>query len=458
MSIVDSKINIKIYSDIEDKSSIISAVKQLELKGIDVNIHLPKKVEVTSNEILIIQLQDLNSRYLNKILELKNSIQNKIIFIAKGDAVLVSSLAKLGFQDIFVLPYELYRFISHLFEIINNKSYLTQRPVEAVDGLSLRSIIGESGEFRKIINLARKVSEKSDVNIIILGETGTGKGLLAKAIHNNSPHRDNPFVDIICTAIPETLLESELFGYEPGAFTNAKARKFGLFELAEQGSIFLDEIGDLTINIQSKLLRTIEKKVIRRLGGILDIPINARIISATNKNLEVLIENNLFRRDLYHRLNVVSLELPPLRHRREDIPVLANYYIEEYNRQFGKNIKKIEKDLKDFMMNYPWPGNIRELKNSIERGVLLSEDSTLRLKYFSNLLGNIKKDSSISTVESLPFFVRLDLNYSNTDLRKIDKLYASEILKKMNGNKSQTAKLLGISRPKLDMLLKSAEA
>jgi two-component system response regulator AtoC len=455
---LDSKINIKIFSDVEDKSSIISAVKQLELKGIDVNINLPKKVEVTANEILIIQLKDLNSKYLNKILELKNSIKNKVIFIAKEDAVLVSSLAKLGFQDIFVLPYELYRFISHLFEIINNKSYLTQRPAESVDGLSLRSIIGESSEFRKIINLARKVSEKSDVNIIILGETGTGKGLLAKAIHNNSPHRDNPFVDIICTAIPETLLESELFGYEPGAFTNAKTRKFGLFELAEHGTIFLDEIGDLTINIQSKLLRTIEKKVIRRLGGILDIPINARIISATNKNLEILIENNLFRRDLYHRLNVVSLELPPLRYRKEDIIVLADHYINEYNRQFGKSIKRIDKELKDFMLNYPWPGNIRELKNSIERAVLLSEDSTLRLKYFSNLFANINQDSRISTAESLPFFVRMDLNYSKTDLRMMDKLYAGEILKKMNGNKSQTAKLLGISRPKLDILLKSQEA
>jgi two-component system, NtrC family, response regulator AtoC len=455
LNLQDSKIDIKIFSDIEDKSSIISAVKQLELKGIEVNLQLPRKVEVSANEILIIQLQDLNSKYLNKILELKNSIQNKIIFIAKGDAVLISSLAKLGFQEIFVLPYELYRFISHLYEVINNRSYLTQRPSEALDGLSLRSIIGESSEFRKIINLARKVSEKSDVNIIILGETGTGKGVLAKAIHNNSPHRDNPFVDIICTAIPETLLESELFGYEPGAFTNAKTRKFGLFELAEHGSIFLDEIGDLTINIQSKLLRTIEKKVIRRLGGILDIPIHSRIISATNKNLEVLIENNLFRRDLYHRLNVVSLELPPLRYRKEDIPVLMNYFIEEYNRQFGKNIKKIEKDLKDFMMKYPWPGNIRELKNSVERGVLLSEDNILRLKHFSNLFANIRKDSSISSTEELPFFIRLDLNYSNTDLRKIDRLYAGEILKKMNGNKSQTAKLLGISRPKLDVLLKS---
>jgi two-component system, NtrC family, response regulator AtoC len=453
----DKIVSIKIYSDIEDRSSVISAVKQLELKGVEISLSMPRKVEVSENEILILQIEDINSKYFNKILDIKSSIRNKIIFIAKNDAVLVSSLAKLGFQDVFVLPYELYRLTSYLFEVINNRSYITQRVAQSVDGLSLRSIIGESYEFRKIINLARKVSEKSDVNIIILGETGTGKGLLAKAIHNNSPNRDNPFVDIICTAIPEALLESELFGYEPGAFTNAKTRKFGLFELAEKGSIFLDEIGDLSMNIQSKLLRTIEKKLIRRLGGILDIPINARIISATNKNLEVLIENNLFRRDLYHRLNVVSLELPPLRHRKEDIPGLAEYFIAEYNRQFDKKIKKMEKDLRDFLVNYPWPGNVRELKNSIERGVLLSEDSTLRLKHFSNLFTNIHQKSSAKVDELLPFIIRMDLNYSNTDLRKSGAIYANEILKKLHGNKSQTAKLLGISRPKLDMLLKTSD-
>jgi two-component system response regulator AtoC len=251
-------------------------------------------------------------------------------------------------------------------------------------------------------------------------------------------------------------MESELFGYEPGAFTNAKTRKYGLFELAENGTLFLDEMGDLGFNIQSKLLRTIEKKLVRRLGGVVDIPINARIISATNKNLETMIEAGQFRRDLYHRLNVVSLTIPPLRERGDDVIHLANKFIREFNQQFNKNIKRMEKQLKEFLVQYPWPGNIRELRNSIERAVLLGEDNTLRLSQFSNLMQNIdviaeeKKQEKVN----LPNFVSFEVNYTKTELRELEKIYAKNILDKTKGNKSKTANLLGISRPKLDLLLK----
>jgi two-component system response regulator AtoC len=259
-------------------------------------------------------------------------------------------------------------------------------------------------------------------------------------------------VDIICTSIPEALLESELFGYEPGAFTSAKNQKQGLFELADKGTLFLDEIGDLSITIQSKLLRTIEKKIIRRLGGVKDIPISARIISATNKDLKIQLENNLFRRDLFHRLNTVTIELPALRDRGDDVLILADHFIAHFNKIFNKNITKMAPELKDFILKYSWPGNVRELRNSFERAILLNEENVLRLNHFSHLYSQSpqrKQDEDIS-----PQFVKLKFEYEKVDLKQIDKLYAIEILQKMNGNKSKTAKQLGISRPKLDILLK----
>ncbi len=454
----NEEITIKIFSDIKDISSINSSVSQLELKDSNIISICPKFFEVKPNEIIIIQIDGIGSKYLDKVLEEKDNLKNKIIFVTQNDsALLISSLVKLGFADIFVFPYELYKFIAYLNEIITNRSYMTQESAGFLsnDFENFETLIGNSPEFLKIIELAKKVAQKSNVNIMILGETGTGKGHIAKAIHKFGENSLSPFVDIVCTAIPESLLESELFGYEPGAFTNAQNRKLGLFEIAGNGTLFLDEIGDLSLNIQTKLLRTIEKKVIRRLGGVDDIQINSRVISATNKNLVELIENNFFRRDLYHRLNVVSLELPPLRNRPEDIFLLADHFISEFNLQFNKNIKVIERSAREFISHYPWPGNIRELRNAIERAVLLGEGSTIKLKDFSNLLfvDLIKSGVPKEEINLLPQFIRLDLNYMNTGLRKITIIYAKEVLSKTNGNKSQAAKILGISRPRLDALL-----
>jgi len=321
----------------------------------------------------------------------------------------------------------------------------------------IKSILGESEKLMRAVDLATKVSEKSNSNVLILGETGTGKGLFARAIHNNGPANQFPFIDIICTAIPENLLESELFGYEAGAFTSARTRKVGLFELADRGTLFLDEIGDLSNNLQTKLLRAIEKKVIKRLGGVVDIPINARIISATNRKLENMVERNLFRRDLYHRLNVVSIEIPPLRDREDDVVLLANHFIEEFNKQFNKSVKKLDKDVQHLLMGYSWPGNVRELRNIIERAVLLSEDKKLQMKDFLSLINNspVLAQENLNSQQTPSNVIRLDINYGVTNLRKLDKQYAREVLLKLGGNKTQTAKLLGISRPKLDILLKN---
>ncbi|MCH7964700.1 MAG: sigma-54-dependent Fis family transcriptional regulator [Bacteroidetes bacterium] len=453
-------VNIKVFSDSNDVVSITSALKQLSLKGIPINFTFPETFIPEDNDIIVLHLESKESLKLKDVIAVRNKINNKILIIIRNaDALFVTSLLKFGFYNIFVFPYEVLKFTSLLAEIISNKTYITEGNRLGTFGVNrqgINSIIGESESLLRVLNLANKVSEKSNANVLILGETGTGKGLFARAIHNNGKTRAFPFIDIVCTAIPENLLESELFGYEAGAFTDARTRKIGLFELADKGTLFLDEIGDLNINIQTKLLRAIEKKVIKRLGGVADIPINARIISATNRDLDSMVEDNLFRRDLFHRLNVVSIEVPQLREREDDIVILANHFIKEFNIQFEKSVKKIDKDLQHFLKGYSWPGNVRELRNAIERAVLLSDSGKISIDDFSNLIRTTQIEFQDNiTSEKIPNnIVRMDINYGTTGLRKLEKHYAREVLKRLNGNKTQAARLLGISRPKLDTLLK----
>ncbi|MBE0570600.1 MAG: sigma-54-dependent Fis family transcriptional regulator [Ignavibacteriaceae bacterium] len=457
----DGNINIKVFSDSTDFIPVTSALKQLEIKGFPLNVTFPNEFEITSNDIVILKIDTLDSEHYKTALKNKQEITNRFIIVIRNtDALLVTTLLKQGFLDIFVFPYEVLKFTSFLSEIISNKNYITEANRIGMFGMNrqgIKSILGESEKLMRAVDLATKVSEKSNSNVLILGETGTGKGLFARAIHNNGPANQFPFIDIICTAIPENLLESELFGYEAGAFTSARTRKVGLFELADRGTLFLDEIGDLSNNLQTKLLRAIEKKVIKRLGGVVDIPINARIISATNRDLENMVERNLFRRDLYHRLNVVSIEIPPLRDREDDVVLLANHFIEEFNKQFNKSVKKLDKDVQHLLMGYSWPGNVRELRNIIERAVLLSEDKKLQMKDFLSLINNspVLAQENLNSQQTPSNVIRLDINYGVTNLRKLDKQYARQVLLKLGGNKTQTAKLLGISRPKLDILLKN---
>ena len=447
-------IDISVYTS-EDPSSIVSALDHINLENYSIKYKLPDSFKVKQDEIIIIQNENIDAGIYKILIEKRDEIKNKIIFILKEkDALLASTIIKWGYSDIFVFPYEYFKMIAYLKEIILNNSFLTRKNFfpETIEDTNFDAILGNSPEILKILELSKKIADKKDINVLILGETGTGKGLLAKAIHKYAFGEASPFVDIICTSIPEALLESELFGYEPGAFTNAKNQKQGLFELADQGTLFLDEIGDLSITIQSKLLRTIEKKIIRRLGGVKDIPISARIISATNKDLRMQLENNLFRRDLFHRLNTVTLELPSLKDRGDDVLILADHFIAYFNKIFNRNITKMTPELKDFILKYSWPGNVRELRNSFERAILLNEEDVLRLNHFSHLYNYTPQRKTDEDIP--PQYVKLKFEYENVDLKQIDKLYAIEILKKMNGNKSKTAKQLGISRPKLDILLK----
>lgn len=272
---------------------------------------------------------------------------------------------------------------------------------------SFESIIGSNSTLKECLIIADKASRSSS-NVLIRGESGTGKELIAKAIHNSSDRKDKPFVRVNCAAIPENLLESELFGYEKGAFTGAVKNKPGKFAMAHEGSIFLDEIGDLSPSMQVKLLRVIQEKEFESIGGIKTKKVDVRIIAATNKNLEEMMKNGEFREDLYYRLNVISVYLPPLRDRKEDINLLLAHFLEKVNSKLGKNISSVSPDILPYLQSYHWPGNIRELENVIERAINICDGDTITLKdlpfYINNPLNennslvNIE-DSEIKTME-----------------------------------------------------------
>src|SRR5579864_8800505 len=240
-----------------------------------------------------------------------------------------------------------------------------------------RAIIAESAPMREVLNFVRRVAASEATTILLEGENGTGKDLVAKTLHYQSLRQAEPFIAINCAAIPETLLESELFGYEKGAFTDARAQKRGIFELADKGTLFLDEIGEIPLMLQAKLLRVLEEQSFKRLGGLRDIQLDLRVIAATNKNLREAVKEGAFRQDLYFRLNVIQIVIPPLRERPDDILPLAKFFIEHYNRKFKRSIEGVSDDAARLLLDHDWPGNVRELRNAIERAMILEETALI---------------------------------------------------------------------------------
>jgi len=302
------------------------------------------------------------------------------------------------------------------------------------DRFKIEGIIGSSIKMVEAVEIMKKVSS-STVTVLILGESGTGKELGARAIHYNSSRRTKPFTAINCAAIPENLLESELFGYEPGAFTGALSRKIGLIEATNGGTFFLDEVGDLPQMTQSKILRVLQDKEIRRLGGRDTIRVDIRIIAATNKDLEKELQKRDFREDLYYRLKVVTIELPPLRERKEDIFALTEFFIKKYNQEFGKRVKGVEENAMKALIEYHWPGNIRQLESVIERAVLMSESPFINLK-------DIKSELRFSQGMGITDF---DLPDEGIMFEELEKELLKKAMLKANGVATKAARLLGMS-------------
>ncbi|MCD6153206.1 MAG: sigma-54-dependent Fis family transcriptional regulator [Syntrophobacterales bacterium] len=320
---------------------------------------------------------------------------------------------------------------------INEENVLFMKGVE--DAVSFEKMIGKSRGMMNVYSLVKKVADTS-ANVLILGESGTGKELVSKAIHENSPRKNKPFVVINCGGIPENLLESEFFGYIKGSFSGAYTDKPGLFEVANGGTIFLDEIGELYPLLQVKLLRVVQEKTFRRLGSSEDIKVDVRIISATNQNLEEKVKSGEFREDLYYRLNVIPIKIPPLRDRKEDIPLLTEYFIEEYSKEFGKEVKKISPYALQLLMEYPFPGNVRELQNIVERSVALETGNIILPE---SLVMSDKGDPDSESVPDVDFGEEgISLN---DEMKRIEKLFIEKALKKANYSKTKAARYLNVS-------------
>jgi len=305
-----------------------------------------------------------------------------------------------------------------------------------------RVVIAESPLMRDVLNFVRRVAASEAATILLEGENGTGKDLIAKTLHYQSVRQAQPFIAINCAAIPETLLESELFGYEKGAFTDARQQKRGIFELADKGTLFLDEVGEIPLTLQAKLLRVLEDQTFRRLGGLKDIQLDLRVIAATNKNLREAVKEGAFRQDLYFRLNVIQIVLPPMRDRPEDILPLAQFFIEHYNRKFHRGIEGVSPAAADLLLAHDWPGNVRELRNAIERAMILEE-------------------STYITPPSLPIAIaRPDgsapakIPADGLSLEENERRLVARALEKTGGNQTQAARLLRITRDTLRYKMK----
>jgi len=330
-------------------------------------------------------------------------------------------------------------------------SYYRRR---AANEVPFAGILGSSPALQAVMEQVRQIAALDETPpVLITGETGTGKGLVARTLHNSGPRAAKPFIDVNCTALPTNLMEAELFGYERGAFTDAKESKIGLFEAAEGGFLFLDEIGDLELSLQGKLLRAIEERTVRRVGGIRDRKINVRILAATNRNLEQEVRLNRFRSDLYFRLAVILLHLPPLRERGDDALVLAEHFLRQFSTKYGKDVRRIDARAREVLLSYPWPGNVRELSHVIERAVLWSRDTSLNVEHLSvaapmRVAADSPTTSAASTDQPAPGGAVV------TDLTEVERSMIERAMRDAGGNQTRAALRLGISRDTLRYRLK----
>jgi DNA-binding NtrC family response regulator len=361
------------------------------------------------------------------------------VIILTGQGTIESAVKAMrdGAYDFLTKPIHLDRFSLLVKRALANRELVLhhralQEEVEKKKQFS--NIIGSSESMQKIFELVTQVAP-TKASVLITGESGVGKELIADAIHYNSPRKDKPFIKVHCAALSESLLESELFGHERGAFTGAVVKKRGRFELAHNGTIFLDEIGEINQNIQIKILRVLQEKKFERVGGEETIEVNVRIVSATNKNLKAEIQNGNFREDLYYRLNVVNIEIPPLRERKEDLQLLIAAFIKEFGSENDKHIESIEPKARLSLYNYSWPGNIRELRNCIESSVVMSKGTTITM---DDLPSYLKSDSEN--------YIKISLGVS---LKEAEKEIITNTLNYYKGNKSKTAEILGIGRKTL---------
>ncbi|HDK17386.1 MAG TPA: sigma-54-dependent Fis family transcriptional regulator, partial [Nitrospirae bacterium] len=351
----------------------------------------------------------------------------------------------LGAYDYIEKPFDFDRLkvtVKKALETATLKREVRQLRSEQQEKYSFDNIIGQSKSIRTVISLARKIAKSDATTVLLQGKSGTGKDLLARVIHFHSARTDKPFIEVSCTALPETLVESELFGFEKGAFTDAKTSKKGLIELGDGGAVYLDEVGDMKPSTQAKLLRVIEEKTFKRIGGLRDIKVDVRVIAATNRDLEEAVKSGDFREDLYYRMKVIPVYMPALNERKEDIIPLLEHFINVFSRKLRKEVKKLTPEVEKALMNYSWPGNIRELKNAVERIYILSEGDVVKLEHLPREILN-------ATGHTMEAKTALKLPAHGISLEEVEKDFISQALKMSEGNQTKAAKLLDLSRDAL---------
>ncbi len=354
---------------------------------------------------------------------------------------------RVGADDFVTKPFntdEIVLSIGQLLETRHLRDEVTR--IRTVEGrhYSLDALVGRSPAMVRLKEIIRDIAVSPAITLLLEGPSGVGKDIVAKVIHYNSPRADRPFVNITCTAIAESLLESELFGHERGAFTDAREQKKGLFEIADGGTVFLDEIGDMPFALQAKLLRFLEERSFRRVGGTQDQHVDVRVISATNRNLQSLVATGNFRPDLFYRLNTVPLVIPRLKDRMEDVPLLAERFVWEFNREMRRNVKGLEPEAMKRLTSYDWPGNVRELRNVIERAILLGKGDRIRAQDLSHQAPTGDSPASPETEEAASL-----LGPDGVDLREVERRLVVEAIERAGGNQTRAAKLLRISRDQL---------
>lgn len=437
---------------VDDEESIREFLEiMLRKEGYDVTCveDGQKAIDILKKKTFDLVISDLQMPHVTGIELLKHSKESypNLLFMlitAFGTTESAVEAMKMGAYDYITKPFKIDEVRINIANALRSQNLEVENRTlkkELEKEYSFQNLVGNSEAMHRIYDLVRRVCT-SPTNVLITGESGTGKEVVAKAIHFNGPLKERPFVTINCGAIPESLMESEMFGHKKGSFTGAVVDKAGLFEVADGGTLFLDEVGELPLSIQVKLLRAIQERVIRRVGATDDSTVNVRIIAATNRDLDEMVKQGTFRQDLFYRLNVINIRTPSLRERKDDIPLLANFFLKKYNQRLTKTVNTISKEAMDSLKKYDYPGNVRELENIIERTVALEAGATIlpeSLPPFVNTPSGRKLASSDG----------IDITDDGIDLDKVIGQIEKELIIKAvhqaNGTKKRAAKLLGIT-------------
>ncbi len=449
---------------IEDEERMRQVIV-MQLSDLDLHIHEAidgeQAIDIFENETIHLVITDLK---LPKVsgMQVLQAVKEKdpeipvIVITAFGSIENAVKAIQQGAFDYVTKPFKEERLQSSVKKAlqISRLTYEVRHLRQEIeDRYTFKKIVGDSPKICDVLKLAGSVS-KTDTTVLITGESGTGKELLSRATHVNSPRSSGPFLTVNCAAIPATLLEAELFGYEKGAFTGAHKRTKGKFEIASGGTLFLDEIGDMELDVQAKLLRILETQEFERLGGGKTIKSDVRIIAATNQNLEQMVEKKRFREDLFYRINVFPIHIPPLRERKRDIPQLSTHFIHEFSNAFGRKPPELSEKAINKLRHYPWKGNIRELKNVLERAMILCKGSQITS---SHLILNESQEKSFEPM-NLDTMISMMINDQGLSLEDLETYFIQYAMKSSNNNVSKASRLLGMSRATLRYRLEKLES